>query len=160
MKRTVSILLILALMIPCFAFADVDLYGTTSTSNSYEYTLDTFTLDYCLPAQMLNSPPTVTNCAEDPYGLTWVVFAFEAGVVQLTGKNWQGQWKCARWSDIDPSYMYIICYCLCGGFNSVYTDNGDFAICLYSSTGDHAYITNKASADSFVKMIDEWMTDE
>jgi hypothetical protein len=51
--------------------------------------------------------------------------------------------------------MMFSCYCLCRGFGNSYKDNTDFDICLYSNSGNHTYIGNKASADNFVKMIDD-----
>ena len=140
-----------------FALAEDDysiLYAIPSVSNSYEQTLNTFTLSYCYPAQLLNQSPIITDSQEDPNGLTWVIFALEHGDVQLTGKDSHGKWKCATWSNVDATQMMFICYCLCKAFGSVYKDNTDFAICLYSDSGNHSYIANKASADSFIQMID------
>lgn len=130
------------------------LYAIPSVSNPYEQTLNTFTLSYCYPAQLLNQTPAITDGQEDPNGLTWVIFVFEHGDVQLTGKDSHGKWKCATWSNVDATEMMFICYCLCKAFGSVYKDNTDFAICLYSDSGNHSYIANKASADSFIQMID------
>ena len=153
-----------SLIIPClpgnhssFAVAEDNttiLYAIPSVSNSYEQTLNTFTLSFCYPAQLLNQTPTIIDGQEDPNGLTWVIFAFEHGDVQLTGKDSRGKWKCATWSNVESTEMLFICYCLCTAFGSVYKDNTDFAICLYSDSGNHSYITNKASADSFIEMVD------
>ena len=160
-----TLLIILALsIIPCtpgsflsFALADDDislLYAIPSVSNPYEQTLNTFTLSYCLPAQMLNQTPAITDGQADPNGLTWVIFVFEHGDIQLTGKDSHGKWKCTTWSNVDATDMMFVCYCLCKAFGSVYKDNTDFAICLYSDSGNHSYIANKASADNFIQMID------
>lgn len=126
------------------------LYSIPTVSNPYEQTFKTFTLSYCYPSQLLNSTPTVIDGQEDPNGLTWVIFALEHGDVQLTGKDSNGKWKCATWSNVGSSEMLFICYCLCKAFGKVYQDNTDFAICLYSDSGNHSYIANKASADSFI----------
>lgn len=131
------------------------LYAIPSVSNPYEQTYNTFTFNNCLPAQWMSQPPQISDYEEDPNGLTWCIFVFEHGVVQLTGKNYEGKWKIATWSNVEPDQMMFICYCLCKAFGTVYKDNTDFAICLYSDSGDHSYIANKASADSFIKMIDD-----
>lgn len=164
MKKLKNLLLIMLAICFClpgnissFALAEDDftlLYAIPSVSNPYEQTLNTFTLSYCLPAQMLNQSPEITDCEADPNGLTWVIFVFEHGVVQLMGKDSQGKWKCATWSNVGSTDMLFICYCLCKAFGTVYKDNTDFDICLYSDSGDHSYIGNKASADSFIQMID------
>lgn len=160
MSRLLAVVLVIVLsfssLFLCSAAADdvTILYSIPSISNSYEQTLRTFTLDYCLPAQWLNQTPNITDGQEDPYGLTWVILVLEDGVVQLTGKDNQGDWKCATWTNVDKLDMLFVCYCLCKSFGPVYTDNSDFAICLYSSSGDHSYIANKASAENFITMFD------
>ena len=161
MKKLLSVAFAMMLGFSCLLLSSVAaeddvsiLYSIPAVSNSYEQTLRTFTLSYCLPAQMLNQTPVITDGQEDPNGLTWVILVFEDGVVQLTGKDSQGNWKCATWSDVDRTDMLFLCYCLSKSFGPVYEDNADFAICLYSSSGDHSYIANKASAESFIEMID------
>ena len=160
MRKLLSVALLILLGFSCLTLSsaaeeDVTiLYSIPTVSNPYEQTLRTFTLSYCLPAQMLNQTPVITDGQEDPNGLTWVILVFEDGVVQLTGKDTQGKWKCATWSGVDKTDMFFLCYCLSKSFGPVYKDNTDFAICLYSSSGDHSYIANKASAESFIEMID------
>ena len=165
MRRFFSILLAVLLAVHggfiISAVAEEDftiLYAIPSDPNPYEQTFNTFTLSYCYPAQLLTQPPTITNCKEDPNGLSWCIFAFEHGEVQLTGKNYLGIWECATWSNVEPSKMLFVCYCLCKAWDKVY-DNTDFAICLYSDSGDHSYISNKASADSYIEMIDNTFGD-
>ncbi len=161
MRKLLSVAFAMLLGFSClflpFVTAEDDvtiLYSIPAVSNPYEQTLRTFTLSYCLPAQLLNQTPTITAGEADPNGLTWVILVFEDGVVQLTGKDAQGNWKCATWSDVDGMNMLFLCYCLCKSFGPVYKDNTDFAICLYSSSSDHSYIANKASAESYIEMID------
>jgi len=115
---------------------------------------------YCLPAQWLNQQPEVDDYKADPNGITWCIFAFEDDIIQLTGKNSIGEWKIAKWCDVDSTTMLFICYCLCGGFGSSYEENKDFCICLYSSSGNHDYIGNKESAEMYIAAIDEWMIQE
>lgn len=130
-------------------------YAMPTVPNPYEQTMNSFTLSYCFPAQMIKHPPVITDTEADPNGLTWVIFAFEHEDIQLTGMDSTGKWKCAKWSNVDPSDMMLICYCLCKSFGPVYKDNTDFAICLYSDSGNHTYIANKASADNFIAMMDQ-----
>ena len=162
MRKLLSFVFVVMLGFSCLtlssAAAEDDvtiLYSIPAVSNPYEQTLRTFTLSYCLPAQMLNQTPVITDGQEDPNGLTWVIFVKDDGVVQLTGKDSQGNWKCATWSDVDKTEMLFLCYCLSKSFGPVYKDNTDFAICLYSSSGNHSYIANKESAESFIELIDK-----
>lgn len=136
MKKLLSVAFVIMLGFSCLflvsAAAEDDvtiLYSIPAVSNPYEQTLRTFTLSYCLPAQMLNQTPVITDGQEDPNGLTWVILVFEDGVVQLTGKDSQGKWKCATWSDVDGTDMLFLCYCLCKSFGPVYQDTATGTVC-------------------------------
>ena len=157
MKARKIISFILALMVigPLFFLchsqaeeANTIFYAMPTVSNPYEQTMNSFTLSYCFPAQMIKQPPVITDTEADPNGLTWVIFAFEHEDIQLTGMDSTGKWKCAKWSNVDSSDMMLICYCLCKSFGPVYKDNTDFAICLYSDSGNHTYIVSPAQMPS------------
>ena len=124
MRKLLSVAFVIMLGFSCLTISSAAaedgvtiLYSIPAVSNPYEQTLRTFTLSYCLPAQMLNQTPVITDGQEDPNGLTWVILVFEDGVVQLTGKDFQGNWKCATWSDVDRTDMLFLCYCLTLWYN-------------------------------------------
>ncbi len=158
-------LTIVTLSIGCAGIAGAEdnatlLYAVPSVNNPYEQTLNTFTLSYCYPAQLLNQAPNITGSHENPDGLTWVNFLVKYGVVQLTGKDSHGEWKSAKWGNISFDDMLLISYCLCKAFENVYKDNTDLKIVFYTDPENISYIQNKASADSFIEMVDEWYGNE